>query len=127
MPLLHEDEKIFQWNQFYALHTGPCYDEDLLPTGLLFKSDITGRDPTKWSVAGWQYNGVFYETEDAFRAAVSASNFVKPGLNVDGQWACTDYNGDSFPHDELNPPVSVQPDGPRFALDEKERYVEWSK
>ncbi|KAL8725316.1 MAG: hypothetical protein Q9181_006455 [Wetmoreana brouardii] len=124
-PLIHDGENVFQWNQFYALHTGPCEDEDILPSGLMFKADITGRDPSKWSVVAWQYNGIFYETEAAFRQAVNSSSFVKPGTNVDGDWACTDYNNDPFPHDELNPPVPVQPDGTRFALDEQEKYVEW--
>ena len=125
-PLLHEDGKIMQWNQYYGLHTGNCFDEDLLPTGLLFKTDITGRDPSKWSVIAWYYNGIFYESEAVFRQAINSTGFVKPGPNVDGKWACTDYNGDPLPHDQLNPPVPVQPDGPRFALDEQEKYVEWS-
>ena len=125
-PLIFEDDKVFQWNQFYGINTTPCLDEYLLLSGLEFKTDITGRDPAKWSVVAWQYNGIFYESETAFRQALNSSTFVRPGTNSDGDWACTDYNGDSFPHDELNPPVPVQPDGPRFAVDEQEGYVEWS-
>ena len=98
-----------------------------MPSGLLFKVDITGRDPSKWSVAGWQFNGKFYETEDAFRADVKAAGFIVPGTNIDGPWACTDYNEDPLPLDELSPPVPVQPEGTRFKLDAKEKYVEWSK
>lgn len=125
-PLIHEGDRVLQWNQFYGLHTGACEDEDLLPSGLMFKTDFTGRDPSKWSVVAWQYNGIFYESEAAFRRAINGSSFIKSGPNVDGDWACTDYNNNSFPHDELNPPVPVQPDGARFALDEQEKYVEWS-
>lgn len=125
-PLIFEDDKVFQWNQFYGLHTTTCIDEYLLLSGLEFKTDITGRDPTKWSVVAWQYNGIFYESETAFRQALNSSGFARPGRSVDGDWACTDYNGDAFPRDELNPPVPVQPDGPRFAVDEQEGYVEWS-
>lgn len=125
-PEIHDGQKIFQWNEFYLLHTGACFDEDILPTGLMFKADITGRDPSQWSVLAWQYNGVFYESEDAFRQAFNSTGFVRPGPNRDGDWACTDYNNDPFPHDTLNPPVPVQPDGTRFALDEEEKYVEWS-
>jgi primary-amine oxidase len=126
-PLIFEGDRVFQWNQFFGLHTGACYDEDLLPTGLMFKADITGRDPSKWSVVGWYYNGIFYESEAVFRQAINSTSFAKPGPNVDGAWACTDYNNVSLPHDELNPPVPVQPDGTRFALDEQEKYVEWSR
>ena len=117
---------MFQWAQLFSLHTGACLDENLLPTGLIFKADITGRDPSKWSVVAWQYNGVFYESDKAFYQAFNSSSFVKPGTNLDGDWACTDYNNDPFPHDELNPPVPVQPDGPRFAVDITAKYVEWS-
>ncbi|KAG8532817.1 uncharacterized protein KY384_002695 [Bacidia gigantensis] len=124
-PLIHEDDKIFQWNQFYPLHTGACIDEELLPTGLQFKADITGRDPAGWSVVAWYYNGIFYESELAFRSAINSTGFVNVGPNVDGDWACTDYNNDPFPHDELSPPVPVQPDGPRFSVDVQEKYVEW--
>lgn len=92
----------------------------------MFKADITGRDPSKWSVVAWYYNGIFYESEAAFRRAINSTGFVKPGPNVDGDWACTDYNNDPLPHDEQSPPVPVQPDGARFAVDEQEKYVEWS-
>ncbi|KAL8725493.1 MAG: hypothetical protein Q9166_007313 [cf. Caloplaca sp. 2 TL-2023] len=124
-PLIHEDDRIYQWNQFYSIHTGACVSEDLLPSGLMFKADITGRDPANWSVVAWQYNGVFYESETTFRRAINSTGFIRPGTNTDGDWACTDYNNDPFPHDELNPPVPVQPDGSRFAVDEQEKYVQW--
>ncbi|KAI4252160.1 MAG: hypothetical protein LQ352_004444, partial [Teloschistes flavicans] len=124
-PLIFEGDRVLQWNQLYALHTGACEDEDILPSGLMFKTDITGRDPSKWSVVALQYNGIFYESEADLRKAINSSGFVKPGPNVDGTWACTDYNNVSFPHDELNPPVSVAPDGARFTVDVEEKYIEW--
>ena len=125
-PLTYEDDKIFQWNQFFNIHTGVCFNEYLLLSGFQFKTDVTGRDPAKWSVVAWYYNGIYYESEAALRQAVNSTGFEIPGPNVDGDWACTDYNNDPFPHDELNPPVPVQPDGARFALDVQEKYVEWS-
>lgn len=125
-PLIHEDDKVYQWNQFYNLHTGPCINEQLLPTGLMFKTDITGRDPAKWSVLAWQYDGIFYESEEAFREAFASPDFKKVGTNIDGPWACTDHNNETFPHDEIYPPVPVQPEGPRFGVDVEEKYVEWS-
>ena len=125
-PLTFEGDRVSQWNQFYSINTTPCLDEYLLLSGLQFKTDITGRDPAKWSVTGWQYNGIFYPSEAAFRQAINSTGFIRPGLNVDGDWACTDYNGEPFPHDDLNPPVPVLPDGARFAVDVEEKYVEWS-
>ena len=126
-PLLFEDERVYQWNQFFGYHTGVFIDESLLPTGLEFKSDITGRDPSKWSVLGWYYNGIYYESEAAFRRAINSTGFVRPWPNVDGAWGGTDYNNETLPNDKLNPPVSVQPDGSRFAVDVEEKYVEWSR
>ena len=117
---------MFQWNQVYSIHTGACIDEDVLLTGLEFKVDITGRDPSKWSVVAWWFNGLFYPTLAAFRRAVNSPGFEFPGAPVDGPWACTDYNGKPFPHDKLNPPVPVEPDGARYALDTAHKYVEWS-
>ncbi|KAL8775892.1 MAG: hypothetical protein Q9194_003537 [Teloschistes cf. exilis] len=126
-PLIFEGDSVLQWAQIFKTHTGACEDEDILPSGLMFKTDITGRDPSKWSVVALQYNGIFYESEADLRKAINSSGFIKPGTNLDGAWACTDYNNISFPHDELNPPVSVAPDGPRFTVDVEEKYVEWSK
>ena len=126
-PLLHEGGKIYQWNEFYSAHTGDFFTETILPSGLQFKIDITGRDPSKWSVVAWYYNGGFWNTLDEFRAAMNATNFVRPGPNVDGLWGGTDQAGTVPPHDELYPPISVQPDGNRYSVDMDEQYVEWSK
>ena len=116
-----------QWNQFYVLHTGNVYDEDLLPTGLEFKIDITGRDPSKWSVVGWFYGGQFWPTTKAFIAAATAPGFKNYGAPVDGSWGSTDPQGDVLPHDDLYPPASFQSQGTRYAVDIDEKYVEWSK
>jgi len=126
-PLTFEGDRVFQWNQFFTIHSGACFDEYLLLSGFQFKTDITGRDPAKWSAVAWQYNGIFYESEKALRQAINSTGFIKPGPIVDGDWGCTDYSGEPFPHDEINPPVPVQPEGRRFAVDEQEKYVEWSK
>ena len=126
-PLIFEDDKVFQWNQFYVAHTGKCIDEDLLLTGLEFKTDITGRDPSKWSVVSWYFNGLIYATLEDFQNAIKSPDFVKPGAPVDGPWACTDTTGEPLPHDDQNPPVSVAPSGERYSIDEESKYVEWSK
>lgn len=125
-PLIHEGDRVLQWNEFYVIHSGKCVDEDLLLTGLEFKTDVTGRDPAKWSVLAWYFNGVVYRDLDEFRQAMKSSDFVKPGAPIDDSWACTDQNGEKLPHDELNPPVPVSPDGARFTLDAAQKYVEWS-
>ena len=126
-PLTHENGRITQWAQFISLQTGIFVSETLLPTGLEFKLDVTGRDPSKWSVLGWYYQGAFYETADGLRKAIKQYGFRKPGPNADGPWTSTDWNNETVPHDNISPPVPVQPEGQRWGVDVEEKYVEWSE
>ncbi|KAF4996189.1 hypothetical protein FGRMN_4637 [Fusarium graminum] len=123
-PLIHSNDRIYQWNEFYSAHTGLFFSETILPTSLQFKADITGRDPTKWKVIGWYYNGQFWPTTAAFIKGVETLEQI-PGPNVDGPWTSTQQQGGNLPHDDLHPPITVQPEGPRFGLDRKQNYVEW--
>ncbi|KAK7427647.1 hypothetical protein QQZ08_005922 [Neonectria magnoliae] len=123
-PLIHSGGRVYQWNEFYSAHTGEFFSETVLPTSLQFKVDITGRDPSKWKVVGWYYDGNYWPTTAAFRKG-SKTLTRKPGPNVDGSWTSTDQAGDKLPRDHLYPPISVQPDGPRFGVDREENYVEW--
>ena len=124
-PLIHVGDRIYQWNEFYSAHTGEFFSETILPTSLQFKIDITGRDPAKWRVVGWYYDGNFWSSTEEFREGVKTLE-RKPGPVVDGLWASTDHQGAKLKRDNLFPPVAVQPDGPRFAVDKEENYVEWS-
>ena len=116
-----------QWNQFYALNTGIFFDEDILPTGLEFKIDITGRDPSKYSVIGWYYGGQFWKTTDAFVKAANAPGFKKFDPVIDGPFGATDPQPPKLPHDDIYPPTTVQPSGTRYAVDMQQKYVEWSE
>ncbi|PYH29045.1 membrane copper amine oxidase [Aspergillus neoniger CBS 115656] len=97
----------------------------ILPLGLFFKSDVTGRDPSKWKLEGWLYNNIFYETTNAFRKAYYSPGFVKLLSNVEGDWARTDQQGPILPDDLKQPPVMVAPSGARYALDTDQKYVTW--
>ncbi|KAF5643096.1 peroxisomal amine oxidase copper-containing protein [Fusarium sp. NRRL 52700] len=123
-PLIHHNDRVYQWNEFYSAHTGEFYSETVLPTSLQFKVDLTGRDPSKWKVVGWYYDGNFWPSTAAFRKGIKSLK-RRPGPVVDGSWTSTDQQGDSFPRDDLYPPISVQPDGPRFGVDREQNYVEW--
>lgn len=124
-PLWQEDGRIVRWDTFWNYPNDDFDAETLLPLGLFFKSDVTGRDPSQWSLEGWLYNGIFYETTEAFRTAYWSEGFVKNGPNVEGDWARTDQQGTVMPMDALFPPTSVAPAGSRFAVDAAEKYVEW--
>lgn len=126
-PLWHENGRIISWNTFWGNPTSFYDTSTLLPMGLYLKADITGRDPSKWSVEGWYYDGVFYESTKAFRKAFFSPGFEKFGPNLDGSWARTDQQGEIMPYDELDPPLPVAPQGARYGVDIEEKYVEWSK
>ncbi|EEU33975.1 uncharacterized protein NECHADRAFT_94780 [Fusarium vanettenii 77-13-4] len=123
-PLTHSGDKIYQWNEFYSAHTGEFFSETILPTSLQFKLDITGRDPSKWKVVGWYYDGNYWPTTAAFRKGIETLT-RRPGTNVDGSWTSTDQQGEKLPRDHLYPPISVQPEGARFGVDREQNYVEW--
>ncbi|WFC98813.1 primary-amine oxidase [Malassezia yamatoensis] len=132
-PLWIEDDRVIYWVSYFANVQGFQFDgTTLLPQGLFFKCDITGRDITKWSVKGWYYNGQFWNSTEAFREAWQHGQIRKPDQinspyldNNEHAWYGTDRFGEALPHDEKAPPASIAPEGQRFAVDNNNRYVEW--
>ncbi|KAL1876689.1 hypothetical protein Plec18167_005097 [Paecilomyces lecythidis] len=124
-PLWHENGRIIYWSGFWNNPTSFYDSSTLLPLGLYVKTDITGRDPSKWSVQGWYYDGEFYPSTEAFRSAFYSPGFEKFGPNVDGSWAHTKQQGPELPYDEMAPPIPVLPQGARYGVDIEEKYVEW--
>ncbi|KAK0543019.1 hypothetical protein OC846_006302 [Tilletia horrida] len=121
------EPRIINWVTFWQIVEGFPYDmETLLPQGLYFKADVTGRDPSLWSVDGWLYNNIFYNSTDAFRQAWNSSSFEKiPARNEQGSWGGTDRVGESFKYDARVGPLTVYPGGKRYAVDADKKYVEW--
>ncbi|KAK8070507.1 hypothetical protein PG997_010710 [Apiospora hydei] len=122
---------LFGWVQFFR----PGYNSganSILPQGIYARIDAVdggngsgGDTDADWTVGEWFYNGVMYENLDKFRAAVFEPGFLKTPSNVDGPWTDTE-DFDARPDGrELPPPISIQPLGPRYKLDRKERYVSW--
>jgi len=87
--------------------------------------DITGRDPKGWTLKGLLYNNIMYNSTAEFRKAYSTPGFVKLKKIVQGDWMTTKRQGEQLPLDELPPPIAVQAEGPRYLLDEKNKYIEW--
>ncbi|KAK6992126.1 amine oxidase [Favolaschia claudopus] len=128
MEEIDGEQRVILWNTYwrYPSDEDAVFDgETLLPQGLFFKSDITGRDPSKWKVLGWLYGDIFYSTTEEFRQAWKSPGFVKYQLNLPGEWIGSDQTGQHFLADTIAPPVAVQPNGQRFSVDEKQKYVEW--
>ena len=111
------------WIQFYRPGLGSGA-RTLLPQGIYVKVDATSPDLSDWTVGDFYYNGVLYSSEEEFRAAVNHPDFIRTPPNLDGPWTDTEDFGD-YPERDLPPPVSVQPYGPRYKLDRKERFVSW--
>ncbi|KAB5578137.1 copper amine oxidase [Coniochaeta sp. 2T2.1] len=124
-PLWQDDDRIIRWDAFWNLPTDDFDAETLLPLGLYVMSDVTGRDPSKWSLEGWLYNSIFYNSTEAFREAFSSPGYLKNGPNVEGDWARTDQQGEILPKDDSYPPTTIAPSGSRFSVDPDQKYVEW--
>ncbi|KAK4544002.1 hypothetical protein LTR36_004776 [Oleoguttula mirabilis] len=112
------------WLQFYrpGMSSGA---RTLLPQGIYAKVDATSSDVNEWIVSQFYYNGVLYEDAEHFRAAVDGPDFERTPPNLDGPWTDTEDFESHPPGRELPPPVSVQPYGPRYRLDRKERFISW--
>ncbi|EKG10001.1 Copper amine oxidase [Macrophomina phaseolina MS6] len=118
--------RIIRWDEFKRRPTDKFDAQTLLPQGLFLKTDVTGRDPSKWRVLGWFYNNKFYAGTREFRAAYESPDFQRLKPNVEGDWARTDRQGPAWQHDLLRPPTMLHPNGKaRFSIDNAERYVEW--
>ncbi|PWW73068.1 amine oxidase catalytic domain-containing protein [Tuber magnatum] len=124
-PLWEENGRIISWTQFWSYPTGSYDSSTLLPQGLYLKIDITGRDWQGWRLLNILYDNKLYKSVDEFRAAWMSPGFRKLAKQVDGQWTGTDQAGTAPPLDMGSPPIQIQPDGQRFAVDKDAKYVEW--
>ncbi|OJD28624.1 copper amine oxidase [Diplodia corticola] len=124
-PLSTENGDVIAWYQYWRNPTLNFDDSTLLPQGLYFKLNITGRDPNGWGVMGWYYDGIFYGSTEDFREAWKAGKVSRIAYETDGTWGTTDWNREELPLDQYNPPMAIKPDNPRFGLDVGQKYVEW--
>ncbi|KAI9729144.1 MAG: hypothetical protein M1834_007051 [Cirrosporium novae-zelandiae] len=124
-PLWQDNDRIVRWDQFWNYPTDKMDTETLLPLGLYFKSDVTGRDPSKWKLEGWLYNDIFYNTTREFREAYYFKGFEKLPANTEGKWGSTDQQGSIPPLDQLYPPTMIAPAGSRYSVDKEEKYIKW--
>jgi primary-amine oxidase len=103
---------------------------ELLPQ--LFSSTLTHRisegravDPLLWRVSQWYYNGILYTSTSMLRDAMDSPGFEICPHNRDGNWTDTEDLTDGDPGRRLPPPVMIQPQGPRFAIDKKQNFISW--
>ncbi|KAH7000475.1 copper amine oxidase [Ilyonectria destructans] len=124
-PVYQEGDQIMRWDTFWS-NPSTIFDVgSMMPMGLFFMSDVSGRDTSKWTVEGWYYNGIFYDTTEDFRAAYWSGKVEKLDGNWSGPWAETDQQGTIPPLDTMAPPVATAPQGSRYNVDAERKYVEW--
>ncbi|KXJ85223.1 copper amine oxidase [Microdochium bolleyi] len=124
-PITVTGDEVSQWQSFIAPTTSIYDTVTLLPLGLYVRTDITGRDPSKWQTTGWLYNNIFYPTLDDLRTAIKDPKFEKLAGTSDQEWAHSNSHGEPLKFDEMPPPTIINQGPPRFAVDAKEEYVEW--
>ena len=122
-----DNGRVKQWSSFSGNPTSIHDTWSVLPLGLYLKTDVTGRDPSKWSVDAWLYDNVLYKSTDDFRAAVMQPEFKSLGANIEGLWAELEKEGDTPQFDESPPPAQVMSGSKRFSVDTEAQYVSWSK
>jgi primary-amine oxidase len=126
-PLIQDEEtgRVYRWDGFWGV-PGKGFDSDtVLPMGLYFKTDVTGREPANWTVEGWFYDNQFFETTEEFREAYWGGRLKKGGPVKEQRWASTDRRGGRMPMDGARPPEPVAPSGSRYSVDYENNYVEW--
>ncbi|KIX96358.1 uncharacterized protein Z520_08136 [Fonsecaea multimorphosa CBS 102226] len=124
-PALIDSGRMVHWLEFF----GPGMKSDgrsLLPQGLYVKLDVPSANPKTWTTREWFYNGVLYDNATMLRAAMASPGFERLTINKDGGWTDTEDFGTSNPErDDMPPPLSIQPYGPRYRLDRAQNYISW--
>jgi primary-amine oxidase len=124
-PVYQDDDRILRWDAYWSIPDNIFDTGSMMPMGLYFLSDVTGRDSSKWTVEGWYYNGHFFHTTDEFREAYWSGEIEKLDGNWSGPWAETDQQGTIPPLDTMSPPVASTPQGARYSVDPERKYAEW--
>lgn len=118
-----EDGHVMKW----VAYVRKGFASTILPQGVYFKADTTGRNPENWRVVMWLYNGVIYADIHEFRAAWSSSTFEKIPLNSEGVWTTIEPPPmpDSWEYSNNSPPEFQQIGGSRIAVDRDDSFVSW--
>lgn len=123
-PAAFENGTISSWARIHS--PGIRLDAwSLLAQGMFCRFDITGRDSSLWKIHEWYYDGVLYNSTESFRSAWKAGKVKKLPSNRDGDWTAAEPDEKGVPERDMVAPIMIQPGGPRYKLDKKERHVSW--
>ncbi|KAJ6784037.1 hypothetical protein PWT90_00324 [Aphanocladium album] len=123
-PWIDRDGRTVRWCLFQR--EGKKWDTNtLLPQGLYFKIDTTGRDPTEWKVLNWFYNNVLYNSTEEFRTAWMMPGFEITPRNLDGEWTHIDDDANFDSHPKQSPSIPIDLGKQSFTLNKDQRIVSW--
>lgn len=75
MPFWDEDGRVISWAAFFANPDSSVVSSPtLLALGATIKLDLTGRNWQDWKITGWYCLGGFYDSSEAFLAAISSAS-----------------------------------------------------
>lgn len=127
-PLVYDPKtkSLFSWGTVFLDNKWSA--GDILPTGLFIKTNITGRDSSKFEVVQWVYNNIAYNSTEAFYDAWNSNDFEKlPQVSLNQSWTNPSRRNDSGtrPLDDRTSPIVIEPEGRRWQYNEEERYFTW--
>lgn len=73
----------------------------------------------------WYYNGICYATTSDLRTALKEPSFQKSTPNLDGDWTDVENFEDGPPGRDKPPPITIQPGGARYSIDEQQKFISW--
>jgi primary-amine oxidase len=121
-----DESKLAAWLTVYPPSDAGLRDAfSLLSQGLYAHLEIFGMESKEWHVTDWFYNGVLYNSTEAFRDSWESGTLKKSQTNPDGSWTNAEPIVEGIEGREFAAPILVQPYGPRVEVDEKEKYVKW--
>ncbi len=124
-PWVDSDGRTVRWCVFQRAGK-QWQSRTLLPQGLFFKIDTTGRDSREWKVLHWFYNNILYNSTEEFRAAWMTPGFVTTPSNLDGGWTHIDsLAGYSEPLEEDTASEGDGSHKQNFLLDKEQKFVVW--
>ncbi|RPA74463.1 amine oxidase catalytic domain-containing protein [Ascobolus immersus RN42] len=128
-PIWREGGRTISWDHLWSLGSGENDIMTIQPSGLHFKTDMTGRDPSKWKLMGLWFNKKLYKSVAEFRKAYEAGKLPKDLRVEEGEWSSTDPSEedeeDEVDGNDIEPPSQIAPSGGRHRIDVEQNYVEW--
>ncbi|CZT12547.1 related to copper amine oxidase [Rhynchosporium graminicola] len=116
-----ENGRTMRWVSFSQISDA----NTLLPQGLYFKADTTGRDPRQWRVVMWLYNDNVYSSSEEFREAWGTPSFKKLPGNLDGRWTQIEPDPMLLEHFRASGPSLCQSGEGRVRVNKDESFVSW--